>query len=290
MTLSIRGRKLFKKKTSGKEKLEKKDSAENKLRTKTIKPQMQMELIKNYNGPVIGNLIEELQETLFKNSVEEETDDPSSPMMEGISRSAPIQKPIVAVQDLQPVTQKATVSLSCKQRSNKNLFLDRKLNAVRESNTSSSTSSRKVHSYSYNHRPSKIHANTKNPTSQQQNSSLYDKWKQGVENKQIKSVSNNRWEQDTASILKSKSDVLRNTVIHSEDIKFSSSLVNPCYISSLTRILPDIDTKNHTSQNLFTVGLGYKNNYFKPIIKENIILPMGASQVATVVENCCLKL
>lgn len=254
MSLSVRGKKIFKKRNAVKQKCEKKDSIEHKHKVcRSMKPKINLDsMMKCYNGPVIGNLIEELHDTLFKNTIED------------IERVLP-PAPQVSLMSTRISPQRTTKQLSVLQQNysasatnggppdtkrkitNSKFVFDRK-RSTRERSSSRSEQSRLT-----------------NPCSV---SSLLQR---GPVFELSKSLTSTAWEQNTASILNLKSNLADLTI----DQKTNSTCQN-------------------LHLNLLTVGLGYHKNgaVVKPLCnnnsKEALLLPFGSSRKT--IDNCCLKL
>lgn len=251
MSLSVRGKKIFRKKNSAKQKSEKKDSIEHKHKVcRAMKPKINLDsMMKSYHGPVIGNLIEELHDTLFKNTIED------------IERVLP-PAPQVSLMSTRVSPQRTTKQLSVLQQNysasapsggpsdNKRKITNSKFVFDRKSSTRERSSSRREQS------------RLPNPCSMSsllQRAPVFDLTKT--------LTSTPAWEQNTASILNLKPNL---TTLPDVDQKTNSMCQN-------------------LNLNLLTVGLGYhKKPLGNNNSKEGLLLPLGSSRKT--VDNCCLKL
>lgn len=201
------------------------------------KLKMDPKLIKNYKGPIIGNLIEELHESIFKKPSDIEEMLSAEPEL--VANSKIIQEK----RSKSPFNQ-GNVLHYIKQKSNK------KNSSVNSKQSKKEGSSRKM------------------PKSVPQSSN-------NVTREKIKNYNNKTWEQGTASILKNNICLTNPPVIttnreytklknlyHNTDILKNDSVV------PLNKFLPGFNQKPVNTQ-IFTVGLGYKNSNY---IKENLLL------------------
>lgn len=269
MTLSIRGKRIFRKKSSAKHKNEKTnikmDHRYMRNMNKFEKPKINFEVISEYHGPIIGNLIEELHDTLFKNTIEDmERVVPAAPQVSLINtkltdlpaRSKSTGSVHAATDPASPPPPTNTHVLSNRNTSD-GIASTCRLSKCARSRRKTQTSTR-----TYSSRRS-------NPN---------------VPNASNEVASKSQWEQNTASILSNKSDFIKKPHTNtSTNSKSKNPLITSYNISSLRKILPGIDAKKPLS--LFTVGLGYNTkNCYKPVIKEENMLPIETKKI---VANCC---
>lgn len=288
MMLSIKGKKVFKKRSPNEEKRPKKSSSASPERrrytTGTLSPRRDGNM-KEYKGPIIENLIEEIHDTLFKSSNPNE----AIPDIEIVAENKPITEKRPKLQEFHIFTEKNAIQEKRHRVQEFQILTDKTSsmpNILNNKNSSVNTSK----SPTINKKPS---FPRKTPDLQKETTPVKKKCtctaksnptptiliraSPKPERKKFIPYVNKNWEQETASILKnticlSSAPVNCKRYRSKSFIQFSE-LKNNAALNS-NNLLPNIDIKNspmrRLSSNLLTVGTTCSNT-LKPFSKENIL-------------------
>lgn len=241
MTLSIKGRRLFRKRTENKHIKHEKDVTKNKIIPIPVKPKMDIELVKNYKGPVIGNLIEELHNSIFN-------------VNKNLEEILTVDTKIVG-------KEKST-------RHKKATLVQEKSNAL--------SVNINIHK---NEISSRTNKSTKQKTDTNENIATISLNKVSTPQRtRIIKKNDKNWEHETASILKNNICSSAPVTLESEHNKNKSLNQNLETLKNnttdpLSNFWSKLNNKNSQTlltDNLLTIGLSLKNN--KQIFKENIMM------------------
>lgn len=280
MTLSIRGRKLYKKKHPQfhreKSKHEKKDLLENNIEEEkaTNRPTLisDLHIVKNYKGPIIGNLIEELNTCLFKKS--------STIIFDEKSKVIKTEEKEKVVLESHSKKEQEVIKPSSQPENKTSPRNNKELNIRKMSETNSSkpklrnTGTRKESSRKKTNLKTNSKGNKKSHQSAKVSGSK-SRSPDSIKNYSIKNNSKN-WEHATESILKNNLSLSSAPAISNRDgRKFQvKNFENIKGLDSSVKVLPGIENKNTffptTCDTLLTIGHGYIKN--KSLLKDNTLL------------------
>lgn len=253
MTLSVRGRKLFKKRHNSTHRPEKQEPVEIK-NMPLAKQKLNIELVKDYKGPIIGNLIEEIHDSLFK---KEEKPNKTSPC------PSPVPSP-----PLSPRTDTAARKLQQEKRNRVQDFQTKRssfLGLSKHSNKKRSFPNRVQSSQKESVTKRKSVSSSGVRTSYNTNSHVKKSPKSANQcMRSMKSYEYKIWEQETASILKNSLCLSTSTLNVDAKGHFHKKELNSV---TTDNNLPGIRiTNGQFDKDLLTRGFGYKT-----FAKENIL-------------------
>lgn len=245
MSLSVRGRKLFKAKKSKKPEEQNKKSKKEKseiIKNADILPKYVKTMLspKVYTGPIIHDFIEELQ------SYYDSSDN-------GIDFAFPVNPPVKKKHSgtkNERVHKKININ---KSKSNKS-FIDRNV-SVKENNLAAPIV-------------------PKNRLIKNDYLRLFDEWSAKTNEEKLITKTNGHWERDTSSILKGKTILAKLNNETCESNLNKSDSIQRCSSSLSLTIFPSLNNNNNqiTRNNKFlTIGLGLKS--IKSAVTNQLILP-----------------